>query len=81
MDMHAAAGEIGVGLGHEGHKLAVLGGDAAQQTFEQNRFINRAQRIVTTPAYMYDARPKDVCAGIRRMCTEVAALAGAGGAR
>lgn len=43
--------------------------------------VDRAQRIVTTPAYMYDARPKDVCAGIRRMCTEVAALAGAGGAR
>ena len=34
MDMHAAAGEIGIGLGHEGHELAVLGGDTAQQTLE-----------------------------------------------
>lgn len=43
--------------------------------------VDREQRVVTTPAYMFDARPKDVCAGIRRMCAEVVELAAAGGAR
>lgn len=43
--------------------------------------VDRAQRIVTAPAYMYDARPKDVCAGIRKMCAEVVAMCGAGGGR
>lgn len=43
--------------------------------------VDRAQKIVTTPAYMYDARPKDVCAGIRKLCAEVVALCGAGSGR
>lgn len=43
--------------------------------------VDRDHRIVTTPAYMCDARPKDVCAGIRRMCAEVVALTAEGGVR
>lgn len=38
--------------------------------------VDRAQRIVSTPAYMYDARPKDICAGIRKLCAEVVAMCG-----
>jgi enhancing lycopene biosynthesis protein 2 len=38
--------------------------------------VDRAQRIVTTPAYMYEARPKDICAGIRKLCAEVVAMCG-----
>ncbi|MBM3973309.1 MAG: isoprenoid biosynthesis glyoxalase ElbB [Planctomycetes bacterium] len=43
--------------------------------------VDRVRRIVTAPAYMYDARPKDVCAGIRKLCAEVVAMCGAGGGR
>jgi enhancing lycopene biosynthesis protein 2 len=39
--------------------------------------IDRDQRIVTAPAYMYDASPKDVAAGIRALCAAVVELAAA----
>ena len=40
--------------------------------------IDRAQRIVTTPAYMYHTRPSQVLQGIRKLCTAVVAMLGSG---
>jgi enhancing lycopene biosynthesis protein 2 len=80
-------------LGRQAHPVLTIGDDAAtaqaltamgarhERCAVDQCIVDRAQRIVTTPAYMYDARPKDVCAGIRRMCAEVVALAGAGDAQ
>jgi enhancing lycopene biosynthesis protein 2 len=45
--------------------------------------VDREQRIVTAPAYMFDARLQDIAAGIRKLCAAVVAMAGgaAGGGR
>lgn len=37
--------------------------------------VDQANRIVTTPAYMYESGPAEVCRGIRRLVGEVLAMA------
>lgn len=37
--------------------------------------VDRENRIVTTPAYMYESRPADVYRGIQKLVTEVLSLA------
>ncbi len=41
--------------------------------------VDRANRIVSTPAYMYGARLSEVALGIERCVTEVLAMAGKAG--
>ena len=82
-------------LGRSAHPLLTIGDDAGtakalvamgarhRDCVVQECVIDREQRIVTAPAYMFDARPRDVAAGIRRLCAAVVEMVGAaaGGAR
>lgn len=84
---------VALALGATAHPTLTIGNDrdtacALEQLGARHQdcpvdqcVVDRAQRIVTAPAYMYDARPKDICAGIRKLCAEVVALCGAGGGR
>jgi enhancing lycopene biosynthesis protein 2 len=79
---------VAAALGRTAHPTLTIGEDAGtaaaleamgakhQRSPVDEAVVDRAQRIVTTPAYMYDARPKDICAGIRKLCAEVVAMCG-----
>lgn len=83
-------------LGRSAHPLLTIGDDAGtarelvamgarhQDCPVEQCVIDREQRIVTAPAYMFDARPHEVAAGIRRLCAAVVAMLAApasGGSR
>lgn len=83
-------------LGRTAHPRLTIGDDAGtakalvamgarhQDCVVQECVIDPEQRIVTTPAYMFEARPSEVVAGIRRLCGAVVAMIGApasGGSR
>ncbi len=73
-------------LGRTAKPLLTIGDDEA--TAEQLRaagarhqscavddcVVDREQRVVSTPAYMFDARPTQVAAGIRKACAAVVAM-------
>jgi enhancing lycopene biosynthesis protein 2 len=75
-------------LGRVAHPLLTIGDDAAtakaltaagarhRDCAVDDCVVDREQRIVSTPAYMFDARPREVAAGIRKACTAVVALIG-----
>jgi enhancing lycopene biosynthesis protein 2 len=75
-------------LGRAAHPVLTIGDDADtaaalvamgarhQPCVVTGCVIDREQRIVTTPAYMFEARPRDVVAGIRRLCEAVVAMIG-----
>jgi enhancing lycopene biosynthesis protein 2 len=77
-------------LGRASQPLLTIGDDAAtaqaltamgarhQDCAVTDCVVDRDRRIVSTPAYMFDARPAEVAAGVRRLCREVVALLGAG---
>ena len=80
---------IAATLGREFRPLLTIGDDAAtaraleqagarhQRCSVQDCVVDREQRIVTTPAYMFAARPAEVAAGIRKACTALVAMLGA----
>jgi enhancing lycopene biosynthesis protein 2 len=80
-------------LGRSAHPTLTIGDDAGtaqalaamgakhQACTVQECVVDRDQRIVTTPAYMFDARPAAVHAGIRRLCAAVVELLAAAPAR
>ncbi len=52
MDVHAGAGPLGVGLGHEGGRHAVLFGGGLDQALEHDAFIAGLQHI--SPVAQHD---------------------------
>lgn len=75
-------------LGRSAHPRLTIGDDAGTAAALQEMgarhqdcpvhecVVDHEQRIVSAPAYMYDARVRDVAAGIRKACAAVVALIG-----
>lgn len=73
-------------LGKAHHPLLTIGNDAGtvrelvamgvrhQDCPVQECVVDRDHRIVSAPAYMFDASLTDVAAGIRRLCREIVAM-------
>ncbi len=80
-------------LGRSAHPTLTIGNDRGtadalvamgarhQDCVVQECVVDRDQRIVTAPAYMFEARPAEVCAGIRKLCAAVVGMIGAPVAR
>jgi enhancing lycopene biosynthesis protein 2 len=83
-----APGVVAATLGQQ-HPLLTIGDDEAtarelvaagarhQPCTVQECVVDRGQRIVSTPAYMFAARPREVAAGIRKACAALVAMIGA----
>ena len=76
-------------LGRTAHPLVTIGDDVGtaqaleamgcrhQPCVVQDCVVDREQRIVTTPAFMFEARARDIAVGIRKLCRAVVELAAA----
>jgi enhancing lycopene biosynthesis protein 2 len=80
---------VAVVLGKTAHPVLTVGDDAGtaaaltamgarhENCSVRECVVDAAQRVVTTPAYMFDAGVADVATGIRQLCREVLAMAAA----
>lgn len=80
---------VAAALGRTAHPLVTIGNDVGtaqaleamgcrhQSCVVQDCVVDREQRIVTTPAFMFEARARDIAAGIRKLCRAVVELAAA----
>lgn len=78
---------VAAALGRTAHPLLTIGDDADtaqalvamecrhQDCAVQDCVVDREQRIVSTPAFMFEARSRDIAAGVRKLCRAVVELA------